>query len=162
LPPFKPLSRDAESNGPNLFRLAAADPQITAHLWGFAQFAYLDNPLPFLFKERLFVYLSRFCEIRYCIARHLGFLSGLGRPAGDADCLPQTVKAILPLLRFPLAGGEGYEPLLSVCHLTGFSDPHCRRPDSAAERAVFACAARVFLQTPDTPFCCHSSERPTI
>src|SRR5262245_61946529 len=76
---------------PNFFRLTAADPQITANLWGFAQFAYLDNPLPSLFKERLFVYLSRFCEIRYCIARHVGFLVGLGRPAGDAHCLPQTV-----------------------------------------------------------------------
>jgi hypothetical protein len=24
------------------------------------------------------VYLSRFCEVRYCIARHVGFLVGLG------------------------------------------------------------------------------------
>ena len=58
---------------PNFFRLASSDPQIAVNLWGFAQFAYLDNPLPSLFKERLFVYLSRFCEIRYCIARHLGY-----------------------------------------------------------------------------------------
>ena len=50
---------------PNFFRLASGDPRIAANLWGFAQFAYLDNPLPSLFKERLFVYLSRFCEIRY-------------------------------------------------------------------------------------------------
>ena len=49
---------------PNFFRLASSDPQIAANLWGFAQFAYLDNPLPSLFKERLFVYLSRFCEVR--------------------------------------------------------------------------------------------------
>jgi hypothetical protein len=26
--------------------------------------------MPSLFKERLFVYLSRFCEVRYCIVRH--------------------------------------------------------------------------------------------
>ena len=31
---------------PNFFRLASADPNITRNLWGFAQFAYLDNPLP--------------------------------------------------------------------------------------------------------------------
>jgi hypothetical protein len=31
---------------PNLFRLASSDPTIAANLWGFAQFAYLDNPLP--------------------------------------------------------------------------------------------------------------------
>jgi hypothetical protein len=84
---------------PNFFRLAATEAQITANLWGFAKFAYLDNPLPSLFKERLFVYVSRFCEVRYCIARHLGFLVGLGRPAGDPSCIPQTVEATLPLLR---------------------------------------------------------------
>jgi hypothetical protein len=39
---------------PNFFRLASHDPTITANLWGFALFAYLDNPLPSLFKERLF------------------------------------------------------------------------------------------------------------
>ena len=50
---------------PNFFRLASADPQITVNLWGFAQFAYLDNPMPSLFKERLFVFLSRFCVVRY-------------------------------------------------------------------------------------------------
>ena len=73
-------TRVAERFGvlPNFFRLASDDPQITENLWGFAQFAYLDNPIPSLFKERLFVYLSRFCKIRYCIARHLGFLVGLG------------------------------------------------------------------------------------
>jgi hypothetical protein len=72
---------------PNFFRLASSDPSITQNLWGFAQFAYLDNPMPSLFKERLFVYLSRFCEIRYCIARHVGFLVGLGRPATPPVCL---------------------------------------------------------------------------
>jgi hypothetical protein len=38
---------------PNFFRLSSADPAITTNLWGFAQFAYLNNPLPSLFKERL-------------------------------------------------------------------------------------------------------------
>jgi hypothetical protein len=63
---------------PNFFRRESSDPTIAKNLWGFAPFAYLDNPLPSLFKERLFVYLSRFCDIRYCIARHVGFLAGLG------------------------------------------------------------------------------------
>src|ERR1043166_8545202 len=88
---------------PNFFRLAAETPEITEKLWGFAQFAYLDNPLPSLFKERLFVYLSRFCEVRYCIARHVGFLVGLGYPAGVSPCLSQKVESIFPLLR--QAGG---------------------------------------------------------
>ncbi len=134
---------------PNFFRLATADPRITANLWGFTQFAYLDNPLPSLFKERLFVYLSRFCEIRYCVARHVGFLVGLGRPAGDADCLPQTVEAVLPLLRLPLARGEAFEPLLRACHELNSPILELPAPDSTAECALFACATHVFLQTAD-------------
>src|SRR3977135_449753 len=70
---------------PNFFRLSPETPEITEKLWGFAQAAYLDNPLPSVFKERLFVHLSRFCAVRYCIARHTGFLIGLGRPSGDKE-----------------------------------------------------------------------------
>src|SRR5580692_10787471 len=125
---------------PNFFRLASSDPAIAANLWGFAQFAYLDNPLPSLFKERLFVYLSRFCEIRYCLARHVGFLVGLGRPAGDADCLPQTVESVLPLLKLPLARGEAFKPLLRTCHELHSPLREFPAPDSAAERALLACA----------------------
>src|SRR6202034_3859589 len=99
---------------PNFFRLASSEPEITEKLWGFAGFAYLDNPLPSLFKERLFVYLSRFCEVRYCIARHVGFLAGLGRPSGDAQSPVQTVDEIIQMLeqRFPRG-----DQLLSVLDL---------------------------------------------
>src|SRR5689334_3814705 len=87
---------------PNFFCLAPENPQITENLWAFARFGYLDNPLPSLFKERLFVWLSRFCEARYCIARHVGFLVGLGRVAGDANCHPQSIEDMLHLLRKPV------------------------------------------------------------
>ena len=134
---------------PNFFRLASSDPNITRNLWGFAQFAYLDNPMPAVFKERLFVYLSRFCEIRYCIARHVGFLVGLGRPAGDSACLPQTVEAVLPLLRFPLAHGDALTPMLATCATLEQPIISFPAPDSEAEQALFACATHIFLQTPD-------------
>src|SRR6202047_4220542 len=80
---------------PNFFRLGPETPEITEKLWGFAQSAYLDNPLPSLFKERLFVYLSRFCTVRYCIARHVGFLTGLGRPSGDAHARVHSAEEIV-------------------------------------------------------------------
>src|SRR5258707_731703 len=60
--------------------------RITENLWGFAQFDLLEDPLPCILKERLFVYLSRFSEVRYCIVRHHGFLVGLGHAAGDSYC----------------------------------------------------------------------------
>lgn len=134
---------------PNFFRLVANDPVITSNLWGFAQFAYLDNPLPSLFKERLFVYLSRFCEVRYCIARHLGFLVGLGRPAGDPACLPQTVDEVLPLLRCALPRGDALTPLVDACSNLESPISSYPAPDTPEERALLACATHVFLQTSD-------------
>src|ERR1700722_14676966 len=136
---------------PNFFRLASEAPEITANLWGFAKFGYLDNALPSLFKERLFVYLSRFCEIRYCIARHVGFLTGLGYPAGDSFCLPQAVEFILPLLRRPLPRGEELLPLFPICAESESPLSSFPAPDSPGEQALFACATHVFLQTPDAP-----------
>jgi PAS domain S-box-containing protein len=140
---------------PNFFRLTTDDPAITENLWGFAQFAYLDNPLPSLLKERLFVYLSLFCSVRYCIARHLGFLVGLGRPAGDPLCLPQSVDGVLPLIRFDLPFKSDLDQLLALCEGlgTGSFPPE---PDSAQERAILACAAHVFLRTPDASRALHA------
>jgi len=135
---------------PNFFRLTTDDPKITENLWGFAQFAYLDNPLPSLLKERLFVYLSLFCNVRYCIARHLGFLMGLGRPAGDPQCLPQSVDEVLPLLRGDLPLKSDLDQHLALCEGLGMgSFPPA--PNSAQERAIFVCAAHVFLKTSDAP-----------
>jgi PAS domain S-box-containing protein len=140
---------------PNFFRLTTDDPKITETLWEFAQFAYLDNPLPSLLKERLFVYLSLFCEVRYCIARHVGFLVGLGRPAGDPQCLPQSVDEVLPLLRGDLPFKSDLDQHLALCEGLGMGS-FPPEPDSAQERAIFACAAHVFLKTSDAPRALHA------
>ena len=88
---------------PNFFRSARAAPELIEQLWGFAKAGYLDNPMPAVFKERLFVWLSRFCPMRYCIVRHVGFLlgEGHGHAAGDATAAPQTIEEIVDLLRRP-------------------------------------------------------------
>src|SRR5688572_9988428 len=138
---------------PNFFRLTSASPEITANLWGFARFAYLDSPLPSLFKERLFVYLSRFCEVRYCISRHVGFLNGLGRPAGDAHSPTQTTEDIVRLIRRPLLRNEHLQPYASRCAACVRPLAQMPEPDSAMEEAIFACATHAFLQTPQAPEC---------
>ncbi len=144
---------------PNFFRLSSDAPEITASLWGFAKFAYLDNPLPSLFKERLFVYLSRFCEVRYCIARHVGFLVGLGRPSGDRHCPPETVEQALRLIRRPLPRGDDLEPHVALLEAFAPSAPALPESDTPAEVAVFACATHVFLQTPQAARCLEALQR---
>jgi PAS domain S-box-containing protein len=138
---------------PNFFRLAPETPEITEKLWGFAQAAYLDNPLPSLFKERLFVHLSRFCAVRYCIARHTGFLIGLGRPAGDERARAQSVVEVVSLLQRPFPHGRELELRLSLCASCPAPLVEMPAADSQVEEAIFALAGHVFLQTPHASAC---------
>ena len=112
---------------PNFFCSAPSAAGLVQELWKFAKSGYLDCPLPSLLKERLFVHLSRFCEVRYCIVRHVGFLIGEGRPAGDASVLPQTIEQALTLLRRPLPDADGlsrcFERLESRARPVEIPDP---------------------------------------
>jgi PAS domain S-box-containing protein len=144
---------------PNFFRLSPETPEITEKLWGFAQAAYLDNPLPSVFKERLFVYLSRFCAVRYCIARHTGFLIGLGRPAGDKDARPESVADIVKLLRRPLPWGLELESRLLFCSKCPAPLVEMPTGDTQMEEGLFALASHVFLQTANAPECLDALER---
>jgi two-component sensor histidine kinase len=86
---------------PNFFASAPDAPEIIEKLWDFAKAAYLDNPIPSLFKERLFVYLSRFCEVRYCVVRHCAFLVGRGHSSGDPSVAVESVARAMRLLTTP-------------------------------------------------------------
>lgn len=144
---------------PNFFRLAPETPEITEKLWGFAQAAYLDNPLPSVFKERLFVHLSRFCAVRYCIARHVGFLVGLGRPAGDRTVPTQSVTDVVKLLQRPFPRGQELQSCLSLC--AGCPAPIAEMPlsDTPMEEAIFVLAGHVFLKTSDYLSCLDALSR---
>jgi PAS domain S-box-containing protein len=144
---------------PNFFRVAPETPEITEKLWGFAQAAYLDNPLPSVFKERLFVHLSRFCAVRYCIARHTGFLIGLGRPAGDEGAQAQSVEDVVKLLRRPLPRGPELKSRLSFCSESPAPLIEMPTADTQMENGLFSLASHVFLQTADATECLDGLER---
>lgn len=144
---------------PNFFRLSPETPEITEKLWGFAQAAYLDNPLPSVFKERLFVYLSRFCAVRYCVARHTGFLIGLGRPAGDKQAQAASVAEVVRLLRQPFPRGPELKSRLAFCAQSPAPLVEIPAADTQMEDGLFALATHVFLQTADAPECLDALER---
>lgn len=131
---------------PNFFTLTPNSPEVTEALWGFAKFGYLDNPLPSVFKERLFVYVSRFCNVRYCLARHVGFLIGLGRPSGDAGAPPQTVEQVIDLVSRPHPGDDEVTREIEALRSSGLQE-HPPAPGSDLEASVFCCAGHVFNQT---------------
>ena len=129
---------------PNFFCTAASAPGLIQQLWGFAKAGYLDNPLPSLFKERLFVHLSRFCEIRYCIVRHVGFLVGEGRPAGDAWAQPQTIEEVIALVSRPVPDAEGLNR--SLAFLESIADPVAiPEPEAETEGALFDALTIMFV-----------------
>ena len=138
---------------PNFFRLAPETPEIIEKLWGFAQAAYLDNPLPSVFKERLFVHLSRFCAVRYCIARHVGFLVGLGHPAGDPTVRMQSVTDVVELLRRPFPRGQELQSRLSLCASCPAPIVEMPTANMQMEDAIFVLAGHVFLKTSDYLLC---------
>ena len=144
---------------PNFFRLSPETPEITEKLWGFAQAAYLDNPFPAVFKERLFVFLSRFCAVRYCIARHTGFLVGLGRPAGDKDARAENVADVVKLLRRPFPRGPELQSRLSFCSKCPAPLFEMPTADTQVEEELFSLVGHVFLQTADAQACLDALER---
>ena len=129
---------------PNFFCSASAAPGLIEELWAFAKSAYIDNPLPSLFKERLFVHLSRFCEVRYCIIRHVGFLIGEGRPAGDPKVKPETVEQVTSLLQRALPSANSLAKVFA--RLESHERPrNIPAPDTQAEYDLLDALTVMFL-----------------
>jgi signal transduction histidine kinase len=133
---------------PNFFRSARAAPELLEQLWGFAKAGYLDNPMPSLFKERLFVWLSRFCPARYCIVRHVGFLLGRehGRVGGGASAHAQSIQEVLALLRRPSPWKRDMALIYASLESTPGAMAQWPVPGSRIEDEVFACAAIMFVE----------------
>jgi hypothetical protein len=130
---------------PNFFMSAPDAPEIVEKLWDFAKSAYLDSPIPALFKERLFVFLSQFCQVRYCIVRHCGFLIGYGYASGDALAARRTIEQALKLLETPPPWRRPLEPIYERLEAfrTVIDWPD---PESDAEDSLFAMSALIFVE----------------
>ncbi|WP_316232486.1 PAS domain S-box protein [Bradyrhizobium sp. SZCCHNR1051] len=134
---------------PNLFRSAPSAPEATRQLWQFAKSAYLDTPLPALFKERLAVHLSRLNHSPYCLTRHFGFLVGLGKPAGDSASRPETIDRARQLLARPLA--DPVRTAAALGRLEILQPPlDIPEPGSDGEADLFEAASVLFMQSADS------------
>jgi signal transduction histidine kinase/ActR/RegA family two-component response regulator len=131
---------------PNFFRSAHAAPELIQQLWSFAKAGYLDNPIPALFKERLFVTLSRLCPMRYCVVRHVGFLLGHGRSAGDADAPAHSVTDVIQLLKRPTPWQRDMSSIYLCLGQLALPLVDWPDPRTEMEDLLFACAAMVFTE----------------
>ena len=130
---------------PNFFQSAPDAPELAHRLWDLAKELYLDKPIPSLFKERLFVYLSRFCEVRYCIVRHVGFLIGLGHSSGDPLVQVESVAQVIRLLKTPTPWQRDLNALLLALEATS-TRIDWPEPETDLEDCLFAVATVVFVE----------------
>jgi PAS domain S-box-containing protein len=120
------------------FTPALETPEILENLWRQTLSAYVNNPLPALFKEKLFAYLSRYCAVPYCIICHSCALRPLGMTAAEVLALltepaPATEIEIgkhrdllaaqfSPLEEWP-APGSALDESLMACSIFSFLNP---------------------------------------
>ncbi len=132
---------------PAFFRLAESQATLE-RIWQQTRAGYLDNPIPWRFKEELFTYLSRFCDVPYCLARHAAILMG-----GEIAQTPEARKGpaysaddVLSLIRRPIPGRGDMDGHLKL--LASIEQPIEVWPEdvnSDLGGALFACAVQIFL-----------------
>ena len=132
---------------PNLYLSAPAAPEVLQRFWAEGLDAYLDNPLPSLFKERLVVILSRDRSASYCAVRHAGYLLGgeHGYPAGDRKAAPHSVPQLIALLRSPAPSAVNLQAALQLLLATPAAVASLPAADDALEQAMFIACGAIYL-----------------
>jgi PAS domain S-box-containing protein len=109
------------------------------NLWQQTLKAYAQNPLPALFKEKLAAYLSRFCEVPYCIVCHSCAVHALG-VSGDAI---MKLLAAAPPLRSDL------ETQFRRLQAVGTPVERFPEPGSYEESLLIDASALIYLDEDD-------------
>ena len=125
---------------PHFFTPEPDAPEVVRLLWEFAKATYIESPIPSPFKDRLFVYLSRFCEVRYCVARHCAFLV-----AGETLEADLRIAAVKKLLRAPPPWDSNFDDVLAAL-ATRLSSEDWPTPESDGEDLVIAVATSIFVE----------------
>lgn len=121
---------------PPFFEPAEVTPQVLENLWQQTLSAYVNNPLSALFKEKLSAYLSRFCNVPYCMICHSCTLRPLGL----------TAQQILQLLEAPPPIDTDIDKHLKVLAVpTEFLSSEVTL-DAAVEEALLHCSIFIALE----------------
>jgi len=127
---------------PPFFGPAQQNPQVLENLWQQTISAYINNPLPPLFKEKLSAYLSRYCAVPYCMICHSCCLRSLGMKAQE----------VLELLESPTPIETDIDAHLRVLNLT--PDILTVLPlNSALEESLLYCAIFISLEQDQANYC---------
>ncbi len=131
---------------PTFFRSAADSPAILQSLWQQSQAAYLDSPLPALFKAKLFAYLSRYCAAPYCVARHSTWLINADAPLRRGQPGWLTTAEVLELLRQPVPSREQLTSYLDALDAVPPLADRWPEAGTPQDQQLFAAAVAIFLR----------------
>ncbi|MBD2102765.1 PAS domain S-box protein [Leptolyngbya sp. FACHB-261] len=128
---------------PPFFGPAEETPEVLENLWQQTLAAYVNNPLPALFKEKLSTYLSRYCAVPYCMVCHSCTLRPLGLQA----------REVLALLQAPSPSVDDVNQHLQ--HLATHASllTHWPAAHSSLESSLLACAIFMALEREHSEFC---------
>src|SRR5215468_5992117 len=124
---------------PNFFQPVLGAPEALESLWQDALTAYVNNPLPAVFKEKLFARLSRYCATPYCIVTHGCLMRFLGQSASE---IARVLEESAP------ASESDLEELLQLLAAESAPLACWPAPNSPLEQALLCCAEMSFLNTP--------------
>jgi len=127
---------------PPFFGPAEQNPQVLENLWQQTLGAYINNPLPPLFKEKLSAYLSRCCAVPYCMICHSCSLHALGMKA----------REVLEMLESPPPTENDIDEHLSVLALTP-SVLTVWPSNSALEESLLYCSIFISLEHDQAEHC---------
>jgi signal transduction histidine kinase len=134
---------------PPFLTFIQSTPSLLANHWQQTQALYISTPIPNLFKEKLFLYLSYLCHAPYDIRCHCLSLYSLGQQEADIIALlqrPYPSEAILE---------EHLERLKSI------SDTFTTWPETntVVELTILLCTAHIFVEGKQTKTCQQELQR---
>jgi signal transduction histidine kinase len=128
---------------PPWFVPALSNPNLLDNLWQQTLSGYINNPLPSLFKEKVFAYVSQFCSVSYFLICHSCVLRSLGI----------TAKEIFDLISTPPPKSESdLRSELNTLTLTPIQQNYWPS-NSALEASLLRCSVLMFLK-PDRAESC--------
>ncbi len=129
---------------PSFFHPVLDTPETLESLLQQALTSYVNNPLPAVFKEKLFARLSRHCATPYCLVTHSCMMRFLGQSAGE---IARVLESPTPATEADLE-----EPLHMLAAATA-PMPVWPEPGSRQEEALLLCAEISFLNSKGAVTC---------
>ncbi len=129
---------------PNFYHPVLESPEAFETIWQQTLAAYVNNPLPAVFKEKLFTRLSRYCAAPYCFITHSCLMRSLGQSASE---IARLLEESAPISECDL------EELLRLVAAESTPLTDWPAPDSPLEQALLRCAEMSFLNTAGVERC---------